>query len=169
MKKIKRFVAGVLCVAMVAALAACGGSDGSASDAQVKIGAKELGEQMAEADGGLPDMTTITSDDKDADLNFTSLCDFDYDKVDSYWYSYAADGSASEMSVVILKDSGDAAELMKSLKQHVQDREGTMANYSPDQVQLVDNYILKNEGKYVTLIISEHNGAAEQAFEDAIK
>ena len=125
----------------------------------------ELETDLLEADTTLGEMTILTSVDENADLNFTSLCDFDYGKVNGYFYAYSSDGTAPEISVVELKDSGDASALMKSLKEHVENRRGTMEAYSPDQVDLVEHYVLTYDGNYVTLIISEKSGLVQKAFE----
>ena len=84
------------------------------------------------------EMKTISSSDADADINFTVLCDMEYDRIAEYHYTYAADGSAPEIALIKVADKSDVATLMTKLKDHVKDRQGAMAEYSPEQVEQTD-------------------------------
>ena len=67
--------------------------------------------------------------------------------------------------MVELEDAGDAAALMNTLKDHLEDRRGALAAYAPDQLTLIDHAVLKQKGSLVALIISEKSGLIQQAFE----
>lgn len=151
------------CVLVVCCLAACGGS------ASGKADAVSVGKKVMDSASGFPDMKTIDSSGKDADINFTTLCDFDYDRVSSFYYAYSADGTAPEFAIVTLKDSDDTADLMSSLKDHVKTREGTMQEYSPDQVEMVQNYILTQQNGTVGLFIGKGAAELEKTFKAALK
>jgi len=142
----------------------CGSSDTGSS-----VSLSDLQTAMLAADEQLPEMTVISGSDENASLNFTSLCDFDYENVEDYFYAYATDGTAPEIAVVEVKDSLDIPELMDDLKEHVEQRKGTMEAYSPDQVTLVENYVLTSQDQYVTLIISPQNGLVQNAFKEAFQ
>ena len=88
------------------------------------------------ADTTLPELKTVTSEDKNAELNFTALSDLDYNLVDSYFYSYAQDGDVQEIAVIALKEEGDVAEMMETLEKHVENRIGTFQEYTPEKVEL---------------------------------
>lgn len=148
------------CFLLAIILSACG------SSGQVSESASEMVSAMVSADASFPEYTLLTSDDADAELNFTSLSDFSYSKVAEYAYAYSSEGLAEEVAVVRLKDSSDAASFMNTLTKHVESRIGTMEAYAPDQVSVLENHILTHEGAYVCLIVSEKNGLQKSVFQD---
>ncbi len=153
-----RTIAIILAAMMTMGLCACGG------DKSVKADAAEVGAEIVKADTSLPDMTVITSSDENAELNFTSLCDADYGLVDSYYYAYASDGTAPEIAVVTTKKETDNADVMEAIVSHAENRRGTMAEYSPDEVELVTNYTLVRRGRVICYIVSKKRGLSETAF-----
>lgn len=152
----------LICVLAICCLAACGSSSKTAD-------AVSVGKKVMESATGFPEMKTITSEDKDADINFTTLCDFDYDKVCSYYYAYSSDGTAPEIAVVSLKNADDTADLMSSIKDHVKTREGTMQEYTPDQVEMVKSYQLSQENGVVGLFIGQGSAQLDKTFLAALK
>ena len=164
MKKIAYRLTALVCVLMLAAGAiGCGGKTEQKTDAAVDMQA--LQEAMLAADTTLPDMTVVTGQDEQAELNFSAFSDFSYDRVKDYFYAYAADGGSQEIVVVELKDAGDAAALMNTMKAHLEERKGTLSVYAPDQLPLVDHAVIKQKGSLVTMIIAEKSGLIQQAFE----
>ena len=165
MKQIYHKLTVLVCVLLLTAgMAGCGSEetkqpDGAAIDMQA------LRESMLAADTTLPKMKVATSDDEQAELNFSAFSDFAYDRVQSYFYAYAADGGSQEIAVVQLKDAGDAAALMNTMKDHLEDRRGALVAYAPDQLPLVDHAVIKQKGHCVAMIISEKSGLVQQAFE----
>lgn len=158
----KRFLRMAAVLVMAFAMTACGGKTAGAD-------AVSVGTQVMKAATGFPEMKTITSEDKDAEIDFTTLCDFSYDKVSSYFYAYASDGTAPEVAVVTLKNPDDTADLMRSIKDHVTTREGTMQEYSPDQVEMVRSYLLSQQNGTVGLFIGKGSAALEKSFRAALK
>ena len=71
--------------------------------------------------------------------------------------------------MISLKEASDAASLMASLKDHVKNRQGTMQEYSPEQVEMMEGYILKHQGSAVTLVIGPQNAIVEKVFEKEVK
>ena len=164
MKKIAYRLAALVCVLMLAADAVgCGGKTEQKTDVAVDMQA--LQEAMLAADTTLPEMKVVTSEDEQAELNFSAFSDFSYDRVQSYFYAYAADGGSQEVVVVQLKDASDAAALMNTMKAHLEDRKGTLSVYAPDQLPLVDHAVIKQKGSLVTMVIAEKSGLIQQAFE----
>lgn len=157
----KKFISVTLIIILTLGIVSCGAKN--TTDA-VSIGEKLMGQAS-----GFPEMKTITSSDKDAEINFTTLCDFDYAKVSSYYYAYAADGTAPEMAVVSLKNSDDTADLMSSIKEHQKTREGTMQEYSADQVQMVDSFILTQKNGTVGYFIGKGTADLEKSFKKEVK
>ena len=153
----KRIFSLLLVLTMAVSVTGCG-------DKSVTADAVAVGEAVSGADTSLPDMTVTTSADDNAEVNFTTLCDADYDLVDSFYYAYASDGTAPEIAVVTTKKESDNAKVMEAIVDHVENRRGTMAEYSPDEVELVSNYTLVRRGRVICYIVSEKRGLSETAF-----
>lgn len=165
MKKINRKLAALVCVLLLTlGIVGCGEKTEQESQASA-VDMKALQEAMLAADTTLPEMKVATSEDEQAELNFSAFSDFSYDRVQSYFYAYAAEGGSEEIVVVELKDAGDAAALMNTMKQHLEDRKGALVAYAPDQLPMVDHAVIKQKGNCVAMIISEKSGLVQQAFE----
>ena len=150
---------------LAAALTGCGDAqDAAQTDAQAAVDMDELCKNMLAADTTLPEMVTVTDKDDQAELNFGSFSDFSYDRVAAYFYAYAKEGSSEEIAVVELKDAQDAAALMTTMQNHFKDRRGALEAYAPDQLTLIDHAVIKQNGRYVAMIISPKSGLVQQAF-----
>lgn len=123
-----------------------------------------LSAAMIAADTTLPEMTVVTDADEQAELNFSAFSDFDYARVQSYFYAYATDGGMQEIAVVELSDTADAAALMNTMQAHLDDRRGTLSTYAPDQLPMVEHAVIKQDGRYIAMIICEKSGLVQQAF-----
>lgn len=164
MRKIYYQLTALACVLLLTAgMTGCGGKETAQEDPAIDMQA--LQESMLAADTTLPEMKVATSDDEQAELNFTAFSDFSYERVQSYFYAYAADGGTQEIAVVQLKDVADAAALMNSMQAHLEDRRGALTAYAPDQITLVDHAVIKQKGNLVAMIISEKSGLVQQVFE----
>lgn len=160
----KKYISCVLLAAMLTMAAACGSTEAKDTpDTAVSI--TQLQETMLSADTTLPEMTKISSDDEQAELNFTFLSDLSYDLVDSYFYAYATEGTAEEIAVIKLKDKSDASSMMEALHDHIKSRKGTFQEYDPAQVSMTEKAVVTREGNYIALIISSKNGLVQKAFE----
>ena len=165
MKQIYRKFTALVCVLLLTVgTVGCGGEK-PAQGNEPAVDMQTLQESMLAADTTLPEMKVVTSDEEQAELNFSALSDFEYDRVQSYFYAYASDGGSQEIAVVQLRDAGDAAALMNTLKDHLEDRRGALTAYAPDQLPLVDHAVIKQKGALVTMIIAEKSGLIQQAFE----
>lgn len=158
--RIKRVA--VLCCALFL-LGGCGKTSQPANSAKVRD-LKTMEKEMLEADKTLPEMDVVRGSDKDAEDNFTVLSDFDYDRVEDYFYAYSKTGSAEEIAVIRLKDKDDVALMMDAIHAHLEDRKGTMEEYSPEQVDCVDKAVVTYEGNDVAMIVSEKNGLVQEKF-----
>lgn len=160
----KKYISCVLLTAMLTMAAACTSSgSGDAPDASVSM--SQLQETMLSADTTLPEMTKVSSEDKQADLNFTYLSDLNYDLVDSYFYAYATEGTAEEIAVIRLKDKSDVSSMMQSIHEHIKNRQGTFQEYDPEQAVLTEKAVVTRQGNYIAMIISPKNGLVQKAFE----
>ncbi len=167
MKKLKKMVCRMLlCCGILAGMllqAGCG-SQTDTAPAEESLDLTALSESMIAADTTLPEMTVVTDADEQAELNFGAFSDFDYARVQSYFYAYATDGSTQEIAVVELSDTADAAALMNSMQKHLEDRRGTLSTYAPDQLSMVEHAVIKQDGRYIAMIICEKSGLVQQAF-----
>lgn len=154
-----------VCVLLLAACMAGCGTEKTTQETGAAVDMGALQEAMLAADTTLPEMKVATSEDEQAELNFSAFTDFSYDRVQSYFYAYAADGGSQEIVVVELKDPSDAAALMNTMKAHLEDRRGALTAYAPDQLPLVDHAVIKQKGNLVAMVISEKSGLVQQAFE----
>ena len=123
---------------------------------------------MLSADKSLPEMKTVTDKDENAADLFGYLSDFDYDKVEAYFLSYAADGQSYEIAVVALKDADDAEALKSTLKKHCKNRVNLYQSYAPDQVRRAEAAELAVSGGYVALIMCDDQEAVKKAFQAGI-
>ena len=160
MRKIgKRTIGKMLALVLIcSSLVSCGNKE---TKEQPTVDMHELKNELLASDTTLPEMKTVTSEDENAELNFTSLSDMDYSLVDSYFYSYAEGGDVQEVAVIALKEEGDAAD-------HVENRLGTLKEYSPDKVELAEDAVITNEGRYVVFIIAEKSGMIQNTFKESI-
>ncbi|MDD6038722.1 MAG: DUF4358 domain-containing protein [bacterium] len=167
MKKKSRIWAVLLTVLISFGSMGCGAKEEAPQEPasqEISIDLNALREAMLSADTTLPDMKLSTSDDVQAELAFGGVSDFAYDRIGAYFYAFAPDGGAQEIVVVELRDASDAAACMDSFHDHIEFRRGVLAEYAPDQIQLLDSAVITRSGKYVTLIISEKSGLVQQAF-----
>lgn len=153
---------------MLTMASACGNND-SNSNTDTSVSISQLQKIMLSADSTLPEMTQISSEDEQAELNFTYLSDLSYDLVDSYFYAYASEGTAEEIAVIKLKDKNDAASMMQAMHDHIKNRQGTFQEYDPKQVGMTEKAVVTREGNYIALIISSKNGLVQKAFESSFE
>ena len=162
-------LARLLCLALTAALllAGCAGKQPAQNAPMVSM--YDLRTAMLQADPGLPEMKSVSSSDEKAGELFAYLSDFDYDKVEGYFLSYAADGMAYEIAVVCLKDSADVAALKASLKAHLEGRVSLYKSYAPEQVPKAEAAELVSQGRYVALIMCGDQAAVKTAFQNGVQ
>ena len=167
----KNTVKRMACLAVSVLLLSCGFGCASkpAEDDGPNVDMSALMDAMTAADTTLPEMICVTSEGEQAETDFTYLSDLDYKLVDEYFYVCAEAGTAEEIAVIKLKDAGQAAAAMSSLKKHIEARQGTFREYDPEQLPLTENAVIIREGRYVALIVCEKNGLVQNAFRDSFK
>ena len=158
----KRIFCLLCAAALCLGLCACG-------EKTQKIDMYELEKSMISADKSLPEMMVTGSWEENAEKAFSYISDLEYNKVSGYFLAYAADGTAYEIAVVQLKDKADVTAAADSLKAHVQDRVQLYKTYEPEQTQRAESAVVKTDGSFVLLIMSDTPQNAETAFKDFIK
>lgn len=129
----------------------------------------QLQKDMLSTRDELPEMTTISSQDENAEELFATLSDMEYDKIQDYFYSYASDGKASEVAVVFLKDKADVDTMVENLKEFKESRKKTYENYAPDQVEIAEQAVVFAKGNFVCYIMNEKFSHIKATFEKAME
>lgn len=72
-------------------------------------------------------------------------------------------------SVILLKakDSSKLSELKTSLEKYIEDQKKAFENYVPQNLEVINNHVLKEEGNYIILIISHEVEKIEEAFDNS--
>lgn len=144
----------------------CGCGNTKTSDT---VSMYDLRQTMEAADASLPDMLNASSAEEDAEDSFSYISDMDYDKVESFFLSYAKEGTADEIAVVAVKDANDVDEAKQSLEAHRQNRRKLLEQYEPEEVKRIDDGLVFAKDQYAVLIISDDAAAVKAAFEKAIE
>ena len=141
----------------------CGGTKTSDT-----VSMYDLRQTMEAADKSLPEMLNASSADENAADQFAYISDLDYDKVDSFFLSYAKEGTADEIAVVAVKDVNDIDEAKQSLETHRQNRRKLLDQYEPEEVKRIDDGLDFAKDQDAVLIICDDASAVKAAFEKAI-
>ena len=141
----------------------CGGTKTSDT-----VSMYDLRQTMEAADTSLPEMLNASSADENAADQFAYISDLDYDKVDSFFLSYAKEGTADEIAVVAVKDVNDIDEAKQGLETHRQNRRKLLDQYEPEEVKRIDDGLVFAKDQYAVLIICDDASAVKAAFEKAI-
>ena len=155
-------------VLIAAALILCTGC-GAGAQAGKTVSMYELRMAMEAADTDHPEMLNASSAEKKAEENFSYISDMDYKKVDSYFVSYAKEGTADEIAVIAVKDPSDVTEAKESLVRHRQSRIKLLSQYEPKEVKRMEDGIIFTKGQYAVLLICDHPDAVRKAFEDVVQ
>ena len=126
----------------------------------------DLSKEMVQADGSLAEMSYASSQDSNAEDEFSRISGMDYGKVDSFFVSYATDGSASadEIVVIAVKNIEDAPEAEKSLKDHLDYRMSLYRTYGAKQIPKLEKAEVFTSGNYAVLIVAGNPGSIRSAF-----
>lgn len=142
----------------------CGGTKTSDT-----VSMYDLRQTMEAADKSLPEMLNASSADENAADQFAYISDLDYGKVDSFFLSYAKEGTADEIAVVAVKDVNDIDDAKQSLETHRQNRRKLLDQYEPEEVKRIDDGLVFAKDQYAVLIICDDASAVKAAFEKAIE
>jgi len=184
-KLLKNITVVLMSVSLAAALVACGtesksddadkkdtaatateAADKDTEVASAKVDFTELSKAMISSDATMPDMTVLYgTDDLAADYFAQVAEDFDYDKVDNFFFAYAEAGSPETIAVVYVKDAADTSKCEKGLRKAVDSRIDRANTYAPEQVDVLDSAEIYSEGNYVVLIIGGNSDSIKAAFE----
>ena len=129
----------------------------------------DLSKAMCSADETLPEMLYASSSDSEPAELFQNISTVDYDKIEGFFVSYAADGKAYEIAVVCVKNISDVLEVKTSLLNHVAERVNMYSTYMPDQKAKAEDADVFTNGRYAVLIICDNKTAVKNTFMDFVK
>ena len=164
-----------ICLLLALSLLLCGCGGGPAeteapAEPAPMVSMYDLRRAMTAAQPGLPEMISVSSSDENAGELFAYLSDLDYEKVEGYFLTYAADGkTADEIAVVCLRDEADLPALITSLKEHLQGRVNLYKSYAPELVEQASAAELVPQGRYLALIMCADRAAVKAAFEAGVQ
>ena len=160
----KRGLAAAL-TALLLLLTACGGPEAGGGQTVDPVA---LGEALFQQARDLPEMDVVTGEDERGAELFSYLSDLPYDKVAGYYFAYARGGTAEEIAVLRLRDSGDGAQARASLERHREKRLGIFRVYGPEQAAAVESGRILVAGEMVALLICENTDELAAAFQQAL-
>ena len=136
---------------------------GCSDSREPSVDMDQLRSAMTEACGNAQYLETVGSFSEEAENSFSYLCDFDYSRVREYYFCYSGSGDADEATGVLLKDSGDAAELKRSLERHISQRERLFEQYAPEKAHYFDSAVIKVSGSIVFMAVGDDARAMANA------
>lgn len=165
---------GKLAIAVTAAVCMmCGCSkNGGGSENEAGIPAGEILDKIVETQTDFPESLTEGShssgDEKEGwGDTFSYLYDFPADKVESYAIIYSTETTADEITVVTLKNASDSEAMKKAMEDRLKRRTATFENYGPEEVSKLKKAVIRENGRYLALIISAQPEDAAKAFDSA--
>ena len=115
----------------------------------------------------LPEMLFADEKQEDAARCLGAITDIAYEKVDTFFMAYAADGTAYEIAVIRLRSAQDMPELEDSLKEHISRRTEQYRYYMPEQAVNAERAIVAANGAYAALIMCDDPAAVKAAFDNS--
>lgn len=111
-----------------------------------------------------PEMVNGTAD------NIAFMYGLDVSTFESYACSYAGSGGdADEVAVFKVKSKDDVADVKAALEKRVADQAKLYSGYAPIEADQLNNAVVKVNGNYVFLAVSEDSQKAEKIFDDSFK
>ncbi len=163
MNKLKLMISCIcLCSLLCMTVTSCGKT--AVVSANNNVNLQELTTKIASQAGKLPEMSTYSSKDADAEDWFNYLCDFDYSKVENYYISYATNGNAEEIFLIQLKDSSDIGFATIALQNRIQSRTEQFKLYLPKEVSKLSSAKIVSKDTIIALLVCPDEYSAQKAF-----
>ncbi len=147
MKIMKKAITLVFILAVSAALAACG--NGSSKE----INAQALSEELMEKVEFVDELSPVKSE------MVPKLYGID-NVLESYVY-IGSGATAEEVAVFKFSDEQAAKDGLSKIQDYLSARKDSFANYIPGEVARLDNAVIKQNGEYLALCVSEGSAAEE--------
>ncbi|MBR5772736.1 MAG: DUF4358 domain-containing protein [Clostridia bacterium] len=158
----KKIKISALILAVTAIFTACG-----KTGEYKEISMYDLSKAMTSA-GSLEDMAYASSEDSNAEELLSNVAETDYSKIDSFFISYAQDGSisADEIVVIRVKDTAYLTQVRDMLKKHVDYRISLYSTYGPKEVPKLNNADVFTKDSFAVLIVADNTKEIHSAFDN---
>ncbi|MFM9278699.1 DUF4358 domain-containing protein [Paenibacillus jiagnxiensis] len=158
----KRYILAVI-LAMVGVVGVLSGCSGRSSMAADKLSADEVGKRIVQT----VDLKEMKKGDRE---KLQKLYKLDADTVEDFiLYTSVSNVKADEWAVIKVKEQPQAELVEEKIKERIAAQKIKFADYRPNEYFLVENHVLKTEGRFVFFAVSNEASQMEQAFDDAIK
>ena len=87
----------------------------------------------------------------------------------SFVYISSSNVKADEVAVIKVKDLNKVSEVEDKISKRIEKQSNSFKDYVPDQYDLVQNNLLKNNSKYILFIVSQNKDKYEEIFDAAFK
>lgn len=78
-------------------------------------------------------------------------------------------GKADELAIFEAKDNAKAEEIHKAVKERIEDLKFSFEGYVPEELQYIENAVVKKDGKYVMFAISQNYEKVNEIFVKHLK
>ncbi|MFB5673412.1 DUF4358 domain-containing protein [Paenibacillus terreus] len=159
-RKINIFAVILAMAVAVWLLSGCSGRGGMVAE---KISASEVGKKI--------EQTVDLKEMKQGDSQkLQKLYRLDADIVEDFiLYTSVSNVKADELAVIKVKKQTQAEIVKEKVEERIAAQKIKFADYRPDEYFLVENHVLKTEGRFVFFAVSDEANQMEQAFDNAIK
>lgn len=155
----KVLLTGIIAICFAVGFTACGGKETKSMD--LSAAAEKL-KAEASFDAELQKL------DDDMVQNFYMSLKME-DVAECQVFNSTAGDKADEMALFKAKDSSAAERIKAAVEERKQDKVVSFEDYRPDQMDKINNAVIKTEGEYVFLCISGNNQKAGEIIDGFFK
>ncbi len=160
----KKLAIYIMLLLATCSLLSCGKSDDKKEDNDKTVDTKQVIDAMVKEAGELPEMSTFTSTDENAQDSFTFLCDLDYEKVEDFIITYSSEAAADEIFIIHVKDKADMVAAKTALDNRIETRKTAFNTYMPSEVSKIENAKIVQSGRYIALVICKQPQSTSDKF-----
>lgn len=155
----------ILAVIFAMAVAAwlLSGCSGTSSMTAEKLSASEVGKKIEQT-------VNLKEMKQGGREKLRKLYKLDADIVEDFvLYTSLSNVKADELAVIKVKEQAQTEIVKEKIEERIAAQKIKFADYRPNEYFLVENYVLKTEGRLVFFAVSDGANQMEHAFDDAIK
>lgn len=173
----KKTLSILICIAMLASLAACGSSSASsAASGNESSAVRNASAESENVDIKAFAENVVASIEYDDELIVLSenVLDKYYDLpangIEEYIiYVSGSAATTNELAVFKCSDSSALKDVKAAVESRLSEQNELYASYRPDEVYRLENALIKTEGNYLLLCVSNDNETVEKLFDEAVK
>lgn len=163
----------VLLGMMFIMLGITGCSAGSKSTANeeptIEISCKEILDNILEEVTDTNNDTRMYYEDDKYEEYFEYLYDTSYKRIDDGAFAYASSSYADEITVLHASEEDDIKTVQKHLEDRIDRRMSDFNGYKPEEVDKLENAIIKVSGKYILMVVADNPQAVVNAFVNSVE